>query len=47
MRPAAFYTYVAPGAGHEVNAAMWAKARTFAQCMTNARPAADCAADDR
>jgi len=46
-KPAAFYTYVAPGAGHEVNAAMWAKARTFAQCMTNVRPAADCAADDR
>ncbi|MES2610159.1 MAG: hypothetical protein V4679_07955 [Pseudomonadota bacterium] len=46
-RPAAFYTHVAAGAGHEVNATMWAKARTFAQCMTGARPAADCTADDR
>jgi hypothetical protein len=46
-RPAAFYTYVAPGAGHEVNAAMWAKARTFAQCMTGVRAAGECAADDR
>ena len=46
-RPAAFYTYVAPGAGHEVNAAMWGKALTYAQCMTNVRPAGECAADDR
>ena len=46
-KPAAFYTYLAPGTGHAVNGAMWSKAGMYAQCMVNARPASDCAADDR
>ncbi len=47
LRPAAFYTHVEPAIGHELNAAMWAKAEMFAQCMTGVRPAADCAPSDR
>lgn len=47
LRPAAFYTHVEPAIGHELNAAMWAKAALFAQCMAGARPAADCAPFDR
>lgn len=47
LRPAAFYTHVEPAIGHELNASMWARATQFAQCLTGARPAADCAAFDR
>lgn len=46
-RPAAFYTYVDPQAGHNRTDAMVAKVVSWAQCMTGVRAAADCAADDR
>ncbi|OYU46515.1 MAG: hypothetical protein CFE44_01780 [Burkholderiales bacterium PBB4] len=46
-RPAAFYTYIDPVAGHERTNGMFDKVTRWAQCMTGARPTADCSADDR
>lgn len=46
-RPAAFYTYIDPQAGHNRTDAMVTKVITWAQCMTGVRAAADCAGDDR
>ncbi len=46
-RPAAFYTFVDPAVGHDRSAAMVNKAVQWAQCMSGARPAADCAGDNR
>lgn len=46
-RPSAFYTFVDPAVGHDRSTAMVARVVQWAQCMSGARPAADCAGDNR
>jgi hypothetical protein len=46
-RPAAFYTYIAPHVGHEVEISMLAGAGTFAQCMTGVLPPENCEPSNR